>query len=133
MFGRQDSLFVGLLKTGWLRFFLFFFVACGFDCVDIFHGTRRVVFASSSFFLVAEDRDDSSGCRDFHAEVNLVDNCCELDDAVAAEDGIVWLGYIYHIEGYELCSLGVAFSNGHIQLYFAEGFDLLPPKPISGY
>ena len=96
--------------------------------MDIFHGTCRIVFAPSGFFLVAEDRDDSSGCRDFHAEVSLVDNCCELDDAVAAEDGIVWLGYIYHIGGYELCSLGVAFSKGHIQLYSAEGFDSLPPE-----
>ena len=100
MFNRKNTVFVGLLKTWWLRFFLFFFVVCGFDCVDIFHGTRRVVFASSGFFLVAEDRDDSSGCRDFHAEVSLVDNCCELDDAVAAEDGIVWVGDVYHIEGY---------------------------------
>ena len=78
--------------------------------------------------LGAEDHDDCSGCRDFHAEVSLVDNGCELDDTVAAEDGIVWVGYVYHIEGYELCSLGVAFSKGHIQLHFAEGFDLLPPE-----
>ena len=54
----------------------------------------------------------------------MIDNCRELDEAVAAEDGIVWVGDVYHIEGYELCSLGVAFAKGHIQLYFAEGFDL---------
>ena len=128
MFNRQDSLFVWLLKTGWLRFFMFFFIVCGFDCVDIFHGTGCVVFASSGLFLVAEDRDDSSDCRDFHVEVSLVDDCRELDDVVVAEDGIVWAGYVYHIESYEPCSLGVTFSKGHIQLYFAEGFDSLPPK-----
>ena len=60
--------------------------------------------------------------------VFLIDDCCKLNDTVAAEDSIVWVGYVYHIEGYELCSLGVAFSKGHIQLYFAEGFDSLPPK-----
>ena len=54
----------------------------------------------------------------------MIDDCLELDDAVAAEDGIVWVGDVYHIEGYELFSLGVAFAKGHIQLYFGEGFDL---------
>ena len=58
----------------------------------------------------------------------MIDDCHKLDDAVATEDGIVWVGYIYDIECYELRSLGVAFSKGHIQLYFAEGFDSLPPK-----
>ena len=38
------------------------------------------------------------------------------------------VGYIHHIEGYELHSLGVAFSEGHIQLYFAEGFDSFPSE-----
>ena len=85
----------------------------------VFHSTRRIVFASSCFFLVAEDRDDSCGCQHFHAEASLIDNCRELNDAVAAEDGIVWVGYSHHVEGYELRSLGVAFSEGHIQLYFA--------------
>jgi len=73
--------------------------------------------------LVAKDRDDSSGCWDFHAQEGLIDNCRKLDDVVAAEDGIVWVGDIYHIEGYYFCSLCVAFAEGHIQLYFAEGFD----------
>ena len=58
----------------------------------------------------------------------MIDDCRKLDDVVVAKDGIVWVGYVYHIEGYELCSLGVAFSKGHIQLHFAEGFDLLPPE-----
>ena len=127
MFNRKNSVFVGLLKTWWLRFFLFFFVACSFDCMDIFHGTCRIVFAPPRL-LVAEDCDDSSGRWHLHAEVCLIDDCRELDDGVAAEDGIVWLSDVYNIEGYELCSLGVAFSKGHIQLHFAEGFDLLPPE-----
>ena len=58
----------------------------------------------------------------------MVDNCCKLDDAVAAKDGIVWVGNVYHVEGYELCSLGVAFAEGHIQLYFAKGFDSFAPE-----
>ena len=58
----------------------------------------------------------------------MIDDCRELDDTVAAEDGIVWVGYVYHIEDYELCSLGVAFAKDHIQLYFAEGFDSFAPE-----
>ena len=54
----------------------------------------------------------------------MIDNCRKLDDAIAAEDGIVRVGDVHHIESYELCSLGVAFAKGHIQLYFAEGFVL---------
>ena len=53
----------------------------------------------------------------------MINDCRELDDVVAAEDGIVWVGDVYHIEDYELCSLGVAFAKAHIQLYFSEGFD----------
>jgi len=53
----------------------------------------------------------------------LIDHCCELYDVVAAEDGIVRVSNVYHVEGYELCSLGIAFAKGHIQLYFAKGFD----------
>ena len=132
MFSWYDSLFVVLLKTGWLHF-LFFFVVCGFDCVNIFHSTCRIVFASSGIFLVAEDRDDSSGCLEFHAQVSLVDDCCELDDTVAAEDSILWVGNVYHVKGFELYSLSIAFAEGYIQLYFAEGFNSFPPKPISGY
>ena len=58
----------------------------------------------------------------------MIDDCRGLDDAVAAGDGIVWVGDVYHIEGYEICSLGVAFAKGHIQLYFAEVFDSFAPE-----
>ena len=58
----------------------------------------------------------------------MVDDCCELDDVVAAEDGIVWVGNVYHVKGYELCSLGIAFAKSHIQLYFAKGFDSFAPE-----
>ena len=63
----------------------------------------------------------------------MVDNCYELNDAVAAKDGVVWVGNVYHVKGFELYSLSIAFAEGHIQLYFAEGFNSFPPKPISGY
>ena len=33
---------------------------------------------------------------------------------------------VYHVEGYKLCSLGVAFTKGYIQLYFAQGFNSCP-------
>ena len=69
----------------------------------------------------------------FHAEVSLTYHCRELDDAVAAEDGVVWVGNVYHVEGYKLCSLGVAFAKGYIQLYFSRASIFLPPKPISEY
>ena len=58
----------------------------------------------------------------------MVDNCCKFDDTVAVEDSIVWVGDVYHIEGYEFYSLGIAFAEGHIQLYFAEGFDFFASK-----
>ena len=58
----------------------------------------------------------------------MIDDCRKPDDAVAAKDGIVWVGNVYHIEGYELCSLGVAFAKSHNQLYLAEGFDFLAPE-----
>ena len=60
--------------------------------------------------VTAEDRNDSTGCWHLHAEVVLINDCRKLDDAVADEDGIVWVSYIYHIEGYEFRSLGVSFS-----------------------
>ena len=53
----------------------------------------------------------------------MVDDCYKLDDSITAEDGIVWVCNVYHVEGYKLCSLGVAFAKGYIQLYFAVGFD----------
>ena len=58
----------------------------------------------------------------------MIDDCRKPDDAVAAKDGIVWVGNVYHIEGYEVCSLGTAFSEGHVQLHFAEGFDSFAPE-----
>ena len=121
-----------LLKIGWLCF-LFFLIVGSLDCVRIFHGARCIVFASSCFFLIAEDRDDSSGCWDFHAQEGLIDNCYKLDDAVATEDGIVWVGDIYHIEGiiFVLCVLPSPKVTFNSILPRASIF--LPPKPISGY
>ena len=100
MLSRQDSIFVVLLRIEWLRFIIFAVIVVGFNCVYIFHGTRCIVLASPGFFLVAEDHDDSSGCWDFPAQEGLIDNCRKLDDAIAVEDGIVWVDDVYHIEGY---------------------------------
>ena len=58
----------------------------------------------------------------------MIDDCRGLDDAVAGKDGIVWVVNAYHVEGYKLCSLGVAFAKGYIQLYFAQDFDSFAPE-----
>ena len=59
----------------------------------------------------------------------MIDYCHELDDGVATEDGIVWVGNVHHIEGYELRSLGVPFAEGHIQFDFPRASIFFPLKP----
>ena len=48
-------------------------------------------------------------------------HCCELDKGVAAEDGVVGVVDVYHIESDCLCSVGVPFAERDVQLNFAEG------------
>ena len=54
-----------------------------------------------------------------------MDYYCELDQGVAAEDGIVGVVNVNHIEGYCFCSLSSPFDECDVELYFAEGFDSL--------
>ena len=117
-----------LFELGELQLLPFFFGVCGFNCVLILRCSCGVIFAPPCLLLIAEDRQDSSDRWYLHAEVCLIDDCLELNDGVVTEDNIVWVGDVYHIKGYELCSLGVAFAKGHIQIYFAEGFDSFSPK-----
>ena len=93
--------------------------------MHIFHGACRIVFASSGFLLVAEDRDDPFGCWQLHAKVCLVDDCREVNNVVATEDGVVRVADVYHIEGYGLRPLCVALAEGHIQFGLAEGLYFL--------
>ena len=58
-------------------------------------------------------------------EVGLVDDSPKLDDGVAAEDGVVWVADVYHIEGYGLRPLSIAFAKCHIQLNFVDGLNFL--------
>ena len=61
--------------------------------------------------LVAKDRDHSSGGWQLHTEVCLVNDNPELDDGVSAEDGVVWVADVYHVEGYRLRPLCIPFAE----------------------
>ena len=43
--------------------------------------------------------------------------CCKFDQGVAAEDGIVGVTDVHHIEGYHFCSLGSPFTERDVELY----------------
>ena len=58
----------------------------------------------------------------------MIDYCRELDDGVATEDGIVRVGNVYHVEGYQLRPLGVPFTEGHAQFDFSEGLNFFPTE-----
>ena len=51
-----------------------------------------------------------------------MDYSCKLHQRIAAEDGIVGIVDVYHIEGYCLCSLRGPFAEHDIELYLAKGF-----------
>ena len=61
-----------------------------------------------------------------------MDHGCELDDGVAAEDGIVRVVNVYHVEGDELCPLGVPFTESDVQFDFAKGLDFLSAEADEG-
>ena len=54
-----------------------------------------------------------------------MDYNCELHQRVAAEDGVVGVIDVNHIEGYCFCSLISPFVECDVELYLAEGFDSL--------
>ena len=57
-----------------------------------------------------------------------MDCSCKLHQRVAAEDGIVGVIDVYHIEGYCFCSLRGPFAERYVELYLAEGFDSFASK-----
>ena len=54
-----------------------------------------------------------------------MDYSCKLHQGVSAEDGIVWIVDVHHIEGYCFCSLCDPFAEHGVELYLAEGLDSL--------
>ena len=54
-----------------------------------------------------------------------MDYCCEFDQGVAAEDGIVGVVNVDHIEGYCFGSLRCTFAERDIELYLSKSFDSL--------
>jgi len=54
-----------------------------------------------------------------------MNHCCEFDQSVAAEDGVVRVVDVHHIEGYCFGSLCGPFAKCDIELYLAESFDPL--------
>jgi len=54
-----------------------------------------------------------------------MNNCCKFDQGVAAEDGIVGVVDVDHIESYWFSSLCCPFAEYDIELYLAKSFDSL--------
>ena len=54
-----------------------------------------------------------------------MDYCCKFDQGVAAEDGVVGVVDVDHIENYCFGSLGYPFAESDIELYLAKSFDSL--------
>ena len=54
-----------------------------------------------------------------------MDYCCEFDQGVAAENGVVGVVNVDRIEGYCFGSLCCTFAERDIELYLAESFDPL--------
>ena len=54
-----------------------------------------------------------------------MDYCCEFDQGVAAEDGVVRVVYVDHIEGYRFDSLCCTYAERDIELYLSQSFDSL--------
>ena len=98
----------------------------------IFGGTCLIIFAPACLLLVVEDRDDSSSGWMLLAEVCLVNDSPELDDGAEAEDGVVWVADVYHIECYCFRPLRTSFAECHIQLYFADGLNLFATEADNG-
>ena len=61
-----------------------------------------------------------------------MDYCCEFDQGIAAEDGVVGVVDVYHIESYCFCSLGVPFAERDVQFDFAKGLDFLSAEADEG-
>ena len=51
--------------------------------------------------------------------------CCEFDQGVAAEDGVVGVVNVDDIEGYCFGSLCCTFAERDIELYLSKSFDSL--------
>jgi hypothetical protein len=54
-----------------------------------------------------------------------MDYCCEFDQGVAAEDSVVGVVYVDHIEGYRFGFLYCTFAECDIELYLSQSFDSL--------
>ena len=54
-----------------------------------------------------------------------MDYCYEFDQGVAAEDSVVGVVYVDHIEGYGFGSLCCTFAERDIELYLSQSFDSL--------
>ena len=57
-----------------------------------------------------------------------MDYRCEFDQGVAAEDGVVGVVNVDHIEGYCFGSLRCAFAERDVELYLSKSFDSLASK-----
>ena len=62
-----------------------------------------------------------------------MNHCCEFDQSVAAEDGVVRVVDVHHIEGYCFGSLRGPFAECDIELFLAESFDPLASEANKRY
>ena len=75
-----------------------FFVS--FDQMDVSLSGSDTPFNVSSQLLVASDCDYSFNCRQFHAQVELMDDYFKLVDKATTEDYIIRVVHFHNIEGY---------------------------------
>ena len=54
-----------------------------------------------------------------------MDYCCEFDQGVAAEDGVVGVVNVDHVESSCFGSLRCTFAERDIELYLSKSFDSL--------
>jgi len=55
--------------------------------------------------------------------------CCEFDQGVATEDGVVGIVNVDHVEGNCFSSLSSTFAKRYVELYLSKSFDSLASEP----
>ena len=71
--------------------------------MDISLSGSDTPFNVSSQLLVASDCDYTFNCRQFHAQVELMDDCFKLVDEATTEDCIVGVVHFYNVKSDVLC------------------------------
>jgi hypothetical protein len=81
---------------------------------------RSVPLGTPSLLLATVHRNHPRIGWYLHQQIPLVNDCCELVDGVAAEDGIVRLYEVNNINGYDFRPHGGVLPDGHIDINLAQ-------------